>query len=117
MIGVDIVFIPRIAKAIEKDNFVNGVFTADERAYCDGRGERVNSYAGLFSAKEAVVKALKCGYSNGIMPKDVEIAHNESGAPLVLLSEKIKDLFGECSVDVSISHDGEYAIAVATRVK
>lgn len=111
MIGIDIASIPRIRKAIESEAFVERVFTLSERNYCDGRGDPAASYAGLFCAKEAAVKALKRGFGGGIMPTDIEIGHDDAGAPTLCPCGKAAVLLGEYDADVSISHDGDYAVA------
>ena len=55
-IGVDIVEVTRIKNAIEKNNgFLEKVFTKKEIEYCEKRKNKYQSYAGRFSAKEAVV--------------------------------------------------------------
>lgn len=113
MIGTDIVKISRIGRAVQKDAFKTRVFTLSEIAYCDDRPTPNQSYAGLFCAKEAVVKALKRGFNRGIAPTDVEILHDESGAPYINARRLCAVLGKEISSDISISHDGDYAIAVA----
>ena len=58
-IGIDLVEIHRMKKAVEKPLFVQRVFTPAEQGYCDGRGrQNAASYAARFAAKEAVMKAL-----------------------------------------------------------
>ena len=112
MIGIDIVHIPRIQKAVQNDAFKTRVFTAQEIAYCDGNAKPYIHYAGAFAAKEGAVKALKCGFSGGITPLDIEITHDTDGAPKIIFHGKAKELLNDRVVDVSISHDGEYAVAV-----
>lgn len=95
-IGTDIIRISRVEKSIESPSFLNKVFTENEREYC----KRPENYAGLFAAKEAYFKALGTGIK---MPMNsVEILHNENGKPYIKGAE---------NSDLSISHDGDYAIA------
>lgn len=112
MIGIDTVLISRIKKAIENAAFTNRVFTAAEQSYCNGKADSAQSYAGIFCAKEAAVKALGIGFGCGIMPTDVEIVHAENGAPMLNFYGKAAELFAPYSGSVSISHDGDYAVAV-----
>lgn len=112
MIGIDTVHIPRIKKAVESDAFKERVFTETERAYCEGRARPDASYAGIFCAKEAAVKALKRGFGGGIMPSDIEIDHDSHGTPVFKACGKAALLLSDFNVDVSISHDGDYAVAV-----
>ena len=114
MIGTDIVNVKRIAKMDIKD-FCKRVFTEDEANYIISKKNAVYTAAGIFAAKEAVVKALGTGFVSQVTYKDIEICHNTEGAPFVLLKNKAKAILmdkGE-EIFVSISHDGNYAIAFA----
>lgn len=113
MIGVDTVRVSRVKNAIESEAFAARVFTESEREYCDKAACPEQSYAGIFCAKEATVKALRCGFGRGVMPTDIEICHETSGAPTVRLYGQAEKLRGERKASVSISHDGDYAVAVA----
>ena len=58
-VGCDIIEIERIARAIKRESFIRRVFTAEEAAYCQRRGQQAAaSFAARFAAKEAVLKAL-----------------------------------------------------------
>lgn len=72
-------------------------------------------FAGLWAAKEAILKAIGCGISD-ISFKDIEIVYDTLGAPKVILSEKAQRMigsFGAKQVLISISHEKEYAVAFA----
>ena len=112
MIGIDTVLISRIRKAIESKAFLNRVFTAAEQAYCSSRSDRAASYAGLFCVKEAAVKALGVGLGSGIMPSDIEVTHAPNGAPMLNYYRGAVKMFMPYNSSVSISHDGDYAVAV-----
>lgn len=112
MIGTDIVKISRIADAVNSDAFLNRVFTNSEREYCDAKPDRAQSYAGIFCAKEAAVKAVKCGFGGGVMPTDIEIGHDGYGAPTLTARGGAARFFDGRTASVSISHDGDYAVAV-----
>ena len=107
MIGVDIVKIDRIKKAVESDHFVQRIFRPSERKYANN----ACMYAGIYAAKEAVFKLSGRGIIGSFT--DIEIGHDNYGAPTVTLSGKIGELLKD-KVCVSISHDGEYAVAVAS---
>ena len=114
-IGIDLVEIHRMKKAIERPLFVQRVFTPAEQAYCDSRGrQNAASYAARFAAKEAVMKALGTGLSGGGTCQDVEVLPDEQGKPVMTLS----GYFGQLSrkmdvtrIHVSLSHAQEYAAA------
>ncbi len=114
-IGNDIVEINRISASLEKygDRFLNRVFTQDEQDYCLRRKEPALHFAGRFAAKEAIVKALGTGFSEGLTWIDIEIHNESSGKPFVAISNKLKEMFGSPIIHISISHCKEYATAVA----
>ena len=95
--------------------FAERVFTAAERAYCDGRGAvAAQHYAARFAAKEAALKALQTGWRGGISWQDVEIASRDTGAPFLILHGPVQELFeksGATAAHLSMSHTSEHAIA------
>lgn len=95
-IGTDIVKISRMEKSIKNESFLRRVFTEKEIEYC----RKAENYAGIFAAKEAYFKAIGTGITAPLI--SMEILHNDRGKPY---------LNGISNCDVSISHDGDYAIA------
>ena len=116
-VGVDLCGIARIERAIEKAHFYERVFTPEERAYLDQKGKgRAQSAAAMFAAKEAVAKALGTGFSGGVMPWNISVVHDEKGAPGAKLSGAAKERLeqiGGAGVQISLSHEGDSAIAFA----
>lgn len=116
-VGVDLCGVARIERAIEKEHFYERVFTPEERAYLDQKGKgRAQSAAAMFAAKEAVAKALGTGFSGGVMPWNISVVHDEKGAPGAELSGAAKERLeqmGGASVRISLSHEGDSAIAFA----
>jgi holo-[acyl-carrier protein] synthase len=114
-IGIDLVEIHRVKKAIEKPLFVQRVFTPGECTYCDGRGrQNAASYAARFAAKEAVMKALGTGLSGGGTWQDIEVLPDEQGRPVMRLAGFFGQLareLGVTRVHVTLSHAQEYATA------
>ena len=53
----------------------------------------LNTMAGLYASKEAVLKAIGVGVNNGIGFKDVEVLHDDQGAPFIVLYGKAKAWF------------------------
>lgn len=114
-IGIDIIEIERIDKAIKNKRFKDRVFTEHEIEYFDSRGGSPCHAAGNFAAKEAVLKALGTGLS-GIAWKDIEILRDRLGKPYVILHGSAKSIAcaaGIREILLSISHSREYAIAQA----
>jgi len=73
--------------------------------------------AGFWAAKEAASKALGCGIGADCSFHDITITKTAKGAPLLELSTKVKEQFSVQTSALSITHDGDYAIAVVTHEK
>lgn len=114
-IGNDIIEIERILRAISRhgQRFLDEIFTSREQTYCLRRQQSERHFAGRFAAKEAVVKALGTGFSQGIGWLDIEIVNNAEGKPEVILSESLNERFGFPQILLSISHCKAFATAVA----
>ena len=114
--GIDLVKIERIEKIIKKwgDNFTFKIFTPLEREYCEKRrGNKYQSYAGRFAAKEALLKSLGLGLRE-VNWKEIEIENNELGQPIIETSGKLKKIASEKGVGkyfITISHTKDYVIA------
>ncbi len=114
--GIDLVKIERIEKIIKKwgDNFIFRIFTPLEREYCEKKkGNKYQSYAGKFAAKEALLKALGLGLREANW-KEIEIKNDELGQPIIDTSGKLKEITFGKDIDryfLTISHTKEYAIA------
>jgi holo-[acyl-carrier protein] synthase len=118
-IGTDIVECLRIANMIEKheDVFINRVYTTDEIQYCAGRKSATQHYAGRWAAKEAILKAMGTGWSNGIQWTDIEIDNHMGGKPFVKLHGAALEQSrarGISEILISISHCRLFATAFAT---
>ena len=118
--GTDIIEVERIKESIEKlgDKFLNRVFTENEIKYCEEKNiSKYEHYAARFAVKEAAFKAvstlLKDKYS--ISWKNVETVNDQNNKPTInfvaLDKEVEKELKKIQSIDVSISHLKDYAIA------
>ncbi len=112
-VGVDIVEIERIRRAIERwgARFLAHVYTPDEVALCRGH---VPELAGRFAAKEAVSKALGTGLV-GIAWHEMEVRCDPLGKPHVRLYGRAAaraQALGFAEFAVSISHSREYAVAM-----
>jgi holo-[acyl-carrier protein] synthase len=74
-LGIDATDIHRIAEVIGRygDRFVDRLFTTDEIAYCRIRRSPAIHFAARFAAKEAAMKALGTGHSQGVTWRDIEV--------------------------------------------
>lgn len=113
-IGCDIIEIERIARAIKRESFIQRVFTANEAAYCQSRGQQAAaSFAARFATKEAVLKALGTGLREGSL-QEIAVANDALGKPLVQLSGHFAALsrqLGVKNIQISLSHSRDFAVA------
>lgn len=112
--GVDIVKISRISQLAEKPRFLEKYFTENEIKYIKSKLNQAETIAGIYSAKESLLKALKIGIGAGIELKDICVCHSDSGAPFVEITPKIDfylSKLGCNSISISISHDDDFAIS------
>lgn len=111
-IGTDLVEIDRVVKAAERESFLTRVYTEKERELIAQKAVRA---ATGFAAKEAVVKAMGCGFT-GIRPMEIEILRNGAGQPMVRLHGNAKekaDALGIRHIALSLSDTETYAYAYA----
>jgi len=104
-IGVDIVEVGRIKKLVKNSQFLAKVYTPEEIAYCRAKKNCAQHFAVRFAAKEAVWKALG---ENGTALKHIGVVNMPGGKPHILIRGKRQK-----SIDVSLSHTDNYAVAVA----
>lgn len=84
-VGVDVESVDAIN--IDNQTFLERNFTASEQAYCRKAPSAQSSFAGRWSAKEAVFKSLGVKSKGaGASLKDIEIGVNEAGSPVVTVS-------------------------------
>jgi holo-[acyl-carrier protein] synthase len=117
-IGTDIVRISRVRRLAERfPRRIRGkIYTPDELSFCLSRTDAAPSLAGRFAAKDAVLKALGTGWGRGARFIDIEIISTADGAPVIHLRGKTAEIAenrGITGWHVSISHDGDMALAVA----
>jgi holo-[acyl-carrier protein] synthase len=116
-IGIDMVSVERIGSKILKENgFREAVFSEAEIEYCEKTADKMQHYAARFSAKEAFLKATGKGLLLGVdVVKNIEVHSDESGKPMIRLSGQLEELKVKAqwtSVHVSLSHEGDNAIAI-----
>lgn len=106
-VGIDVVDIVRIRPHVKRKSskFLRDTFTEQERAYCGKYKDRAPHFAGMFAAKEAVVKA--CG--GKVFIRGVEVRHRGSGQPEIWISNH------RTKIHISISHSDTIACAIAIK--
>ena len=113
---MDIAETSRIERGLERhgERFTRRIFTPNEITYCEKFKNRAERYAARFAAKEAAFKALGTGWREGIRWLDVEVTHQPSGKPELLLTGRAQELARELNVarmSISISHSDRYVVA------
>lgn len=117
-VGVDLVHVPSFVEQVDRpgSRFV-GVFTPGERRDADGRAA---SLAARWAAKEAVIKAWSASI-HGAAPVTgehvhgaIELVQDAWGRPRIRLHGEVADHLAGHALEVSLSHDGDYAIAYVT---
>ncbi len=123
-IGTDIVMIGRIAKSIERfgGSFLKKILTEKEYAQMPVKNAKRQAEwtAARFACKEAAVKALGTGFSEGIAADQIEILRDEGKAPQMFLLGKAKekaDSLGVTHCHVSYAHERDTAVAFVTLEK
>lgn len=100
-VGVDIESVKAIN--IENDTFIERNFTEKEQEYCRKAPSPQASFAGRWSAKEAVFKSLGvCSKGAGAPLKEIEITNDENGAPVVTVSSSSESIFVGHSANASV---------------
>ena len=117
--GIDIIDIRRIKKTIDRYDmrFKKKCFHLGEINKSESRLKSVESYAKRYAAKEACAKALGTGLARGVFWKDIEVQNNKFGKPKIILHNNALKFLKkmtksqDCSIEVSLSDEKNYAIA------
>ncbi len=117
-LGIDIIRVSRITASLARfgDRFTKRVLTPAEAAYVRNRPETL---AGRWAAKEAVSKVLGLGV-RGIGWRDIEVERLPTGQPAIRLhgrAARRATQLGMNRIAVSISHEAEFAVAIAYGVR
>jgi holo-[acyl-carrier protein] synthase len=108
-VGIDLLEIERLERALtRRPNLADRLFTPHERESCASRRRPAQHLAARFCAKEAVIKALRLDVAPW---QEIEVQNGPEGAPVVKLSGTLSVHDG--TVQVSLTHSGEWAGAVA----
>jgi holo-[acyl-carrier protein] synthase len=117
-LGIDIIRVDRIQRSLERfgRRFTDRVLTPGEQRYVRDRPETM---AGRWAAKEAVSKVLGLGV-RGIGWRDIEIERLPTGQPAVRLHGRAAaraEQLGMGRIAVSITHESDYAVAMAFGIR
>ena len=111
--GIDLVEIKRIENSLKNERFLEKNFGENEKSELLKKKFRPESVAACFAAKEAFLKVMKTGLS-GFPLCEIELLHEESGAPYLYLTGKAKKAVEEQGLElcVSITHTKDLAQAI-----
>ena len=116
-LGLDATEVPRIAAMLDAygDRFRHRVYTPGEIAYCDAKEKKgaAASYAARFAAKEAGMKAIGTGKSQGVLWRDIEVVRGAFGAPQLAFHGAAKQFFDRLGATkglITITHTNDLAI-------
>ena len=107
-VGIDVIEIERFRnKPLNDENasFYHSIFTESELLYCMKYSDPYPHIAGIFAAKESIIKCL----IQPIKMIEIEISHNRDGKPHIAARTKIK----ATQTRVSITHTRSIAMAIA----
>ena len=110
-VGVDIIEIERIRRALDATGFRERCFTEAEREYCDSRADPAQSYAARFAGKEAVGKALGCGVRLHLAGVEI-VGRPKPGVRLSGRTAAFAERVSAGAIDLSMTHSREIAAAI-----
>jgi holo-[acyl-carrier protein] synthase len=120
-IGIDATDIPRIESAIERygERFLGRIYTERERAYCSAKFDSMPSYAARFAAKEAAMKALGTGHTQGVAWRGIEVVRGGGPPRLEFHGGALKrfQALGATRALLTITHSDTLAMAQVMLVK
>ncbi len=115
--GIDLVENARVGELLDRhgERFLERVFTPGEQAYAARSVKRrIEHLSARFAAKEAALKAIGTGWSEGIAWTDVEVTHAAAGAPLLHVTGEAARIAAERGITrwlVSLSHTETHSMA------
>lgn len=110
MIGIDLIKIDRINSSMERfgKKFLQRFLSDEEISLV----KNYKTAAGFWAAKEASAKALGTGVGKECGFHDIRLTKTSKGAPQITLSQHLIETYNIIDTSISITHDGDYAIAI-----
>ncbi len=121
-IGTDLVDLDRIRRILESepDRFLQRILTGTERGYCESLGDPAGAVGARFAAKEAVMKCLGTGWSQGLSWREIEVVRDPEGAPSIRLTGRAAEIAENLGIErifISLSHTPDHSLAMAVAEK
>ncbi|QJC37281.1 holo-ACP synthase [Enterobacteriaceae endosymbiont of Donacia thalassina] len=117
-IGIDIVEMNRIKKTFIRfgERFAYKILTKYELSIYKKNNNKVKTLAKYFSVKEAAVKALSSGFTNGIFFNQIELSYYMTGKPKLKFNNKalkfLKKIVYKYNIHISFSDEKKYVCAI-----
>jgi len=116
-IGTDLIEIERIETVYERtgERFLARILTDAEKAYCLRKKRPAPSVAARFAAKEAVMKCLGTGWTQGVTFRDIEVTREKSGEPGLSLHGRSAEIAAQQGITgwhLSLTHSRDHAMAM-----
>lgn len=111
-VGVDIVRIERFRDRVDDESYLERLFSLHELRDAGYGHPRASRLAARWAAKEATAKALGCGLGSMLGWREVEVIRDGEGGPHIRLSPAAMERHSHPKLALSLSHDGDYAIAI-----
>lgn len=116
-VGLDLCEVSRFEHILKKyPSRISRIFTEEEIEHAERRkNRRAATFAACWAAREAAVKALGCGFSDGILFCDISVSFDEAGAPHLVMTGEAEEKARELSASewsVSLTHERGMAAAV-----
>lgn len=115
-VGIDIVQNSRINKgiAINKLSFIKKILTEEELDQINLKSLSAQRIAGIFAAKEAVIKSLSSYLKFSLNFQEIAIKKNTNGVPEICIhNKKVQKKLSSIKLNLSISNEERYSIAIS----
>jgi len=121
-VGIDILRADRVATVFGKygEHFVRRILMPEELDLFYGQKRPERFLAMRFAAKEAVVKAMGTGFSNGMWLRDAGVIPNRYGRPEIIFSERGRRKCQELGIaegHLTLTDEAGLVVAVAILMK
>lgn len=120
-IGTDIVDIARMQSNLDKhgDKFARRILTEKEFSEFETKNNKAAFLAKRFAAKEATVKAMGTGFSQGISLHHIGVKNDSAGKPILEFIDVAESFLKENNIKeshLSLADERDYAVAFVTLV-
>jgi holo-[acyl-carrier protein] synthase len=118
-VGTDVVDVARVAMLYARggQSFQKHWFTPAEVAYCAAKAHPARHLAARLAAKESVLKALRFRWHGPTRWHEIEVVHDASGAPQVVLHGSMASCALGVTLAVSLAHEDQWATATVIALR